>query len=157
MILNFLFIPVIITHLGKEAFGLIIFSTVLLGYFQYFDLGITDSLTKYVAQYKAESSKHKSIVLINTSVFLFLIIGLVICISVISLVFSSINLAIVFNVENEIDFNNLLIISGVLSIFSWPLLAIKSTLLGFTDHFFVNVTLAIFRIVSVLLAYTAYW
>jgi O-antigen/teichoic acid export membrane protein len=45
-----LFIPLLINGLGKERFGLLSLSWVVIGYFSFFDFGIGKSVTKVIAE-----------------------------------------------------------------------------------------------------------
>ena len=71
LILSLAFIPIFISELGQEGFGLITFANVLIGYFFIFDLGITTGVTKYVSQFLAEKKIKKVSQVINTTIFLF--------------------------------------------------------------------------------------
>ena len=48
--LNLIAVPILINVIGIEGFGVITFAAVLIGYFNVFDLGITQGVTKYVSE-----------------------------------------------------------------------------------------------------------
>jgi O-antigen/teichoic acid export membrane protein len=64
-------------HLGEADYGIYLFITAITGYFSIMDLGIGNSLVKFVAQYQTEEDKEKLNSVINTTFFIFLVIGLV--------------------------------------------------------------------------------
>ncbi len=50
LIFAFFFIPLLISGLGKERFGLLSLSWVMIGYFSFFDFGIGKSVTKVISE-----------------------------------------------------------------------------------------------------------
>jgi O-antigen/teichoic acid export membrane protein len=66
----------IIDHVGPTDYGIYLFVVAIFGYFGILDLGIGHSLVKYVAEYHAKDDKEKLNEVINTSIFIFLFIGI---------------------------------------------------------------------------------
>jgi len=73
---TFFLFPFIVHHLGASASSVWLLVSSLTGYFSLLDLGIGDSLVKYVAQYKAQKDEHKLNQLITTTFFIYLAMGL---------------------------------------------------------------------------------
>jgi len=71
LFLNLLAIPILISNLGEEGFGLILFASIVVGYFNILELGITDGVTKYVSQYLETKEYNKVQSVINTSLIFF--------------------------------------------------------------------------------------
>ena len=72
LFLNLLAIPILINNLGEEGFGIILFASIVVGYFNILELGITDGVTKYVSQYLESKEYHKiqSITIQFSSIYL---------------------------------------------------------------------------------------
>ncbi len=69
--------PFIIRHVGKEEFGLWALVGVISSYVQLSDFGITDSLIKFMAEYKAKNDHRQLNRLINTAFMVYLAISAV--------------------------------------------------------------------------------
>jgi O-antigen/teichoic acid export membrane protein len=63
--------------IGPTDYGIYLFVTAITGYFGILDLGIGQSLVKFMAEYKAKEDHKKINQMINTSFFMFLSVGLV--------------------------------------------------------------------------------
>ncbi|UCE36857.1 MAG: flippase [Thermoplasmata archaeon] len=74
--LTFVLFWYIVGNIGETEYGIYLFITAITGYFGILDLGIGNSLVKFVAQYHAEDDKEKLNEVINTSFFIFLFIGI---------------------------------------------------------------------------------
>jgi len=155
ILLNFFAIPIIVSSLGQESFGLIMLANVIVGYFFLFDLGLPDGVIKYISEYLAKKDYQKVREIINTSLMLFLFLGIFICLLVSSFVLSGgLNL---FNisVDNIGSARNTLFIAAGLSIFYWPRLVLEAIFKGIQKYHKLNLTIAVGRIVSVSLAIAA--
>src|SRR5262245_45262520 len=73
---GFFLSPFILHHLGDEAFGLWVLIFSLTGYYGIFDFGIRSSLVRYVSKFEATSDKDQLAKLVNTSLFNYTCIGL---------------------------------------------------------------------------------
>ena len=75
--LTFILFWYIVKHIGETDYGIYLFVTAITGYFGILDLGIGNSLIKFVAEYHAKDDKEKLNEVINTTFFIFLFIGIV--------------------------------------------------------------------------------
>src|SRR6202167_6420860 len=74
---GFFLSPFILHHLGDEAFGLWLLIFSLTGYYGIFDFGIRSSLVRYVSKFQATGDKEHLARLLNTSLFIYSCIGLI--------------------------------------------------------------------------------
>src|SRR3984957_4701750 len=74
---GFFLSPFILHHLGDEAFGLWVLVFSLTGYYGIFDFGIRSSLVRYVSKFQATGDKNQLARLINTSLFTYSCLALV--------------------------------------------------------------------------------
>jgi O-antigen/teichoic acid export membrane protein len=74
---GFFLSPFILHHLGDEAFGLWLLIFSLTGYYGIFDFGIRSSLVRYVSKFQATGDKDQLARLINTSLFTYTCLGLI--------------------------------------------------------------------------------
>jgi O-antigen/teichoic acid export membrane protein len=74
---GFFLYPVILHHLGDDASGLWILIFSLTGYYGIFDFGIRSSLIRFVSKFQATGDKEELARLINTSLFTYTILGLI--------------------------------------------------------------------------------
>ena len=77
---GFFLSPFILHHLGDEAFGLWILIFSLTGYYGIFDFGIRSSLVRYVSKFQATGDKDQLTRLVNTSLFTYTCLGLMLVI-----------------------------------------------------------------------------
>jgi O-antigen/teichoic acid export membrane protein len=75
--IGFFLSPFILHHLGDEAFGLWVLIYSLTGYYGIFDFGIRSSLVRYVSKFQATGDRNELAKLINTSLFTYSCLGLV--------------------------------------------------------------------------------
>src|SRR5450755_1386011 len=78
---GFFLSPFILHHLGDEAFGLWVLIFSLTGYYGIFDFGIRSSLVRYVSKFQATGDKDQLARLVNTSLFTYTCIGLVLVVT----------------------------------------------------------------------------
>lgn len=71
--------PYIIRRLGTEEFGVWVLVGVISSYAQLSDFGITESLIKFVAEYKAKNEYIRLNQLINTAMIMYLVLGIICC------------------------------------------------------------------------------
>lgn len=74
---GFFLSPFILHHLGDDAFGLWVLIFSLTGYYGIFDFGIRSSLIRYVSKFQATGDKDDLARLVNTSLFTYTCVGLV--------------------------------------------------------------------------------
>jgi O-antigen/teichoic acid export membrane protein len=74
---GFFLSPFILHHLGDDAFGLWVLIFSLTGYYGIFDFGIRSSLIRYVSKFQATGDKDQLARLINTSLFTYSCLGVI--------------------------------------------------------------------------------
>src|SRR5712671_2477628 len=74
---GFFLSPFILHHLGDEAFGLWVLIFSLTGYYGIFDFGIRSSLVRYVSKFQATGDKEQLARLVNTSLFTYTCLGVI--------------------------------------------------------------------------------
>src|SRR6516164_5380032 len=78
---GFFLSPYILHRLGDDAFGLWILVFSFTGYYGLFDLGIRSSIVKYVAQYTAANDHEGLARVINTSLFTYSCVALILLVA----------------------------------------------------------------------------
>jgi len=155
LLLNLLAIPILIERFGEEGFGIILFAGVVVGYFNVLELGFSAGVTKYVAQYMVLKDFDKLQKIINTSLNFFIRIGLVVAVFIISWSLSGgIHWLDVDKTQLE-NYKIVFILAGFIALTSWPQMLLKSVFSGLQDFVFLNITLAVGRVCSVILAILA--
>lgn len=152
ILLNLIAIPVLIKNVGAEGFGIILFANVLVGYFSILDLGISQGLTKFVAEYRAKKNFEMLKSIINTSLFFYFFIGLFVAFSITLIVlFDGLEL---FNISEDSYHvaKNIFLLAGVLALFAWPKIAMEGAFRGIQKFSILNLTIGIGRVLSVSLA-----
>lgn len=74
---GFFLSPFILHHLGDDAYGLWLLIFSLTGYYGIFDFGIRSSLIRYVSKFQATGDRDELARLINTSLFTYSCLGLI--------------------------------------------------------------------------------
>ena len=78
-VLNFILVPILLNNLGLISYGLIgvvnLFS--MIGYISLFGFGMASVIPKYIAEYRSKNKFDRINELVNTSLLLFAIIGLI--------------------------------------------------------------------------------
>lgn len=77
MVLNIFFTPIIVKNLGSEAYGLQSLVNVIIGFLMIADMGLDIPVTRAIAEYKSLNEPTKLNNLLNTSLILYLIIGVI--------------------------------------------------------------------------------
>jgi O-antigen/teichoic acid export membrane protein len=113
-------VPLFITNLGTELYGIWVLSNIILGYADIFDFGFTKGLQKYVAEARVKGDKEELSQVVVTGLALLSLMGLLI--GGIIFIFSQ-PIITFFNISDEhIGIAiNLLKISAVFSVIIWPL------------------------------------
>jgi len=121
--------PFIVHYLGAAASGVWLLVNSLTGYFGILDLGIGQSLTKYVAQYKAQRDKEKLGQSISTTFFIYLSMGLLAGSGVFILGRFFLSL---FNIPSELiqDAKTITYIVAATMLFGFPMGTFKGVLRG---------------------------
>jgi len=148
-------IPVIVKAVGQEQFALMILASTVTGYFSLFGIGIPGAVVKYVAQFHAKGEKKNLSSVINTTIFIFFLIGLLI--AVIVIFFINLNGLKLFNItpENYNTAKHILYIAALISIVSWPANVLGNSLEGLQKYHELNKILIFTRIIGIILTITA--
>ncbi len=77
---GFFLSPFILHHLGDDAFGLWVLIFSITGYYGIFDFGIRSSLVRYVSKFQATGDKEQLARIVNTSLFSYTCLGLLLMI-----------------------------------------------------------------------------
>lgn len=152
MALGLVAIPVLVAQIGADGYGLILLAGTVLGYFAVFDLGISDAITKFVAQYDAAGDRNGVDRIISTSLATFAAIGATLC-TLVVLVIKLGALEILGITETlRTDAETIFFMTAGLSILAWPRLALQGVLRGLQDFVSLNIVTGIGRILAVSLA-----
>lgn len=129
LIISFVLFPFIVSHAGKELYGIYLLLMTMSGYFGTFDLGVGSALQKYVPEYIGKNDTEGLYSIINASFSFFVILGLI---GGIVLYFFGFWGVILFkiNPSNEIIMRNLFWIFAIAAIFHWPLQTFKGVVQG---------------------------
>jgi O-antigen/teichoic acid export membrane protein len=74
-VLGLVSVPVIVTALGAEAFGVLLLASSLVGYFSILEAGFPAGVVKYVAEFEANDDVERVHQTIHTSIAFYLIVG----------------------------------------------------------------------------------
>ncbi|WML89814.1 oligosaccharide flippase family protein [Thiothrix lacustris] len=125
-------IPIMVRALGTDLYGLYIICTSLIGFMALVDLGIGQTVIKYVAEYEATNQQAKVQPVLNVALLVYLVIGL--CSAMALFVFSS-------NIASALydDPQKQALAQKVLQITAFPLF------FSYMNQFFLNVCKAYHR------------
>ena len=152
LVIGFFIIPIFVAKLGAELYGIWILSGILMGYFNLLALGVPSGVLKYISEYYAQKDFKKVEQVINSSLFLFIILGLFI--SIVTFFCAPIVVEIFkINPQNIPLAIKLLRISAIFTLFYWPLSIFDSILGGMIKFIPVNIVngiAAVFKSCSIL-------
>lgn len=152
MFLGLVAIPVLVARIGADGYGLILLAGAVLGYFAVFDLGMSNAITKFVAQYEAAGERGEVDRVIATSLATFAIIGGTLCIIVLLAIrFGALE---VFEISEALreDARRIFIVTAFLSLLAWPRLALEGALRGLQEFVSLNLVTGLGRVVAISLA-----
>jgi O-antigen/teichoic acid export membrane protein len=112
-------LPLLVHRIGTDATGLFLFATTLTGYFTAVELSLATSLTKYVAEYRAEGRADALNSAVRTTTMLMLLVGVVIAAGL--GVFAAVGASSLFHepaVHNQAS--TTLAVAAVAALFYWP-------------------------------------
>ena len=155
LFLNLLAIPILITNLGEDGFGIILFASIVVGYFNILELGITDGVTKYVSQYLESKDYNKIQSIINTSLTFFIGIGFLVSLTLVTWVLLGGVSWLKLDVNLSVNSEKIFLFASVIALISWPQLLLKGIFKGIQDFVTLNILLGIGRIISVVSAILA--
>jgi O-antigen/teichoic acid export membrane protein len=138
-IINFLLLPFIVFHTGKELYGAYILVVTFTGYLGLMDFGVGGATVKYIAEFASKDDNKKVNDVISASLTFFTIIGIL---AAILLFIFSFYFDVVFKVDahNKIIIKQLFEIAAVASLLIWPGRTFDYALQGFQryDRFAIN-------------------
>lgn len=145
-------VPILVSSIGTEGYGLIILAGTVLGYFMFFDLGLSSGVTKYVAQYHSKKDYDALAKVISTSLALFLFIGVMVGLVLYGLV--ELGLLRLFSISKTIEpqAEQVFTLAAIFSLFAWPQLVFQGVMTGLQDFVSLNLVKGIGRVVAVSLA-----
>ncbi len=68
--------PIVVHGLGYEAYGIMSLVLVLVGYFSFFDLGMSQATVKFVSEHLARGEKNQVHQVVSTSIFTNFVLGI---------------------------------------------------------------------------------
>jgi O-antigen/teichoic acid export membrane protein len=83
--LSLILLPIIVSGLGKESYGLYTLVVVVIGYYALMDLGISSAVVKYVSEYNAKGQYEEINTLVSTSLQAHFVLGVLGCVFILSL------------------------------------------------------------------------
>lgn len=155
--LQFLLLPFIVSHVGKEIYGAYLLVMTFTGYLGLLDLGVLSAVVKYVAEFKGEGNEEKINEIISASFSFYAVIGVVIGII---LFISSFHFGKVFPVEpsNERVVKELLWVTALASPFIWPSRTFEGVLRGLQRYdlrAIINVSVKVCTAIAAYLIFTS--
>lgn len=152
MALGLVAIPVLVAQIGADGYGLILLAGTVLGYFAVFDLGMSDAITKFVAQYDAAGDRNAVDRIIGTSLATFAAIGATL--SALVLLVIKLGALNMFGIPETLraDAETIFYLTAGLSILAWPRLALQGALRGLQDFVSLNIVTGLGRVLAVSLA-----
>lgn len=85
MAINFITTPILLKELGESAYGLQSMISVIIGYMAFMDMGLDLPITKYLAEDRANKDNTSENNLLNTTIQLYLLIGVIGMVCIIAL------------------------------------------------------------------------
>lgn len=113
--------PFMLLHLGKEEFGIWALAGVISSYAQLGDFGITESLVKFIAEYRARDDNMRVNQLLNTAFVMYLAFGGTLC--VLLLLLLPIIIASILNIPSQLYFKAQFVFSTAVVLFFLNMLA----------------------------------
>lgn len=155
LVVTFLLIPVMLTNLGTVGFGVWSLVRVLMSYASLGDLGLTNSITKFVAENKVNNDSEKIENIIRTSFVIYVIIVLVLFILL--LIFKNTITDTFFSTSNEYSKDLDFVLFGSFVIFSMNLIfsVYTSSIVGIQRMDVTNIVTVVYTILNGILVYLA--
>lgn len=129
VVMSFVLFPFIISHVGKEVYGVYLIVMSVTGYFGIFDLGVMSALTKYVSEYNGKGDREGINKIANASFSFYVMIGIIVSLI---LFLCSVYFNKFFKVEplNIVIIKQLFISAGIFAFFIWPLSMFRGAIQG---------------------------
>lgn len=131
---GFVAIPVLITHIGSEGYGLVVLAGTISGYLALLGGGVPAGTTKFVAEFNARKDELGLVRVINTAIVFFTVVGLVAG-GVLALFIALGGLSIFeITAAKEAEAQTVLLIAAGFAPLLWPANALSSALEGLQHH-----------------------
>ena len=155
LVLSILATPVLLESVGDEGYALLMLIPTITGYFNLMGGGVPGGTVKFIAEYEAKGDWAMISRVINSSLLFFILIGALVASSLVAFVaFGGLQAFNVSEAKAPVAATLLLIAAG-LSLFSWPINAISSTLEGLQEHHARNIAVAATTLMSLVAAILA--
>lgn len=130
LILAFASVPILVSSLGAEGYGVILLAGSVMGYFGILNGGVPAGTVKYVAEYDARGDHEMVNRIISSSLAFFVFAGIAVALVVSA--FAALGGITLFNVtpENATAARHVLYIAGGVALFSFPLGTLGQALEG---------------------------
>lgn len=149
MALGIITAPIVVKAVGKEEFGFILLAGTITGYFSLLGFGLPGAIVKYVSEYMAKKDNLNLTRVINSTLFVFVVVGVFISIFIIL----SINLGALslFNITPDKinSAKNVFYIASILALFSWPANVVNNAIEGLQEYHKVNIINFVTRIIGI--------
>jgi O-antigen/teichoic acid export membrane protein len=83
--LNLVLLPVVVSGLGNDSYGLYTLVAVVIGYYALLDLGINSAIVKYVSEHNAKGEREEINRVVSTSLQAYLLLGIIGCLLIVFL------------------------------------------------------------------------
>lgn len=125
----FLF-PYIVSHVGKEAYGIYLIVTAVTGYFGLMDLGVMTALSKFTAEHNGRNDRNRMRQIASASLTFYVAIGII---AGFCIIFFSPQIIRLFRIPSAdiLLAKKLFIAAGVFALFTWPLQVYRCIIQGF--------------------------
>lgn len=130
MFLAFVSVPILVSSLGADGYGIILLAGSVMGYFGILNAGVPAGTVKYVAEYEARGDREAVNEIVSSSLVFFMLAGVVVALAVSA--FASLGGTSVFKVtpENQQATIHVLYIAAAVALLSWPLGTLGQALEG---------------------------
>ncbi|MCK9376416.1 MAG: flippase [Syntrophobacterales bacterium] len=137
--INFALLPFIVSHVGKEVYGIYTLVMVITGYLALFDFGLTGAIIKYVAEYSGRTDYKRANEVISAAFAILTLLGLAVALI---LFLASFGFDLVFQVDeaNKVLVKQLFWVTAAASLFIWPGKVFDASLHGFQKYNWIAVS-----------------
>lgn len=152
LIINFALLPFIISHTGKEIYGIYILVTTITGFLGIMDFGVTGAIVKYVAEFSGKGAFKRVNEIVSASFSFYMIIGFI---AAAILLILSFYFEFLFRLEstNKVIATQLFWITAGASVFIWPLRSFEGALQGLQRYDWLAISNIITAVLTGISAY----
>ena len=148
----FVLMPFIVSHVGKEVYGVYILATTFTGYLGLLDFGISTAIIKYVAEFSGKSDHDNVNSIVSASFSFYVAVG---CATALTLFVLSIFFESLFKVApaNKLIVKQIFLIVSISSLFIWPGRTFEGVLLGSQRYGILAITGNVMTLLSAIATY----